>query len=196
MARYREFERADVIDKSIDVFLSKGYGATAIKDIVNATNVHPGSLYNTFGNKKNIFKDALKRFVKVSQFNITLAEAEVAPPRATIEKLFIDLIESTNKRGSVGRCLISRATMEVGGLDDEITNWLKTVFEESESLLCRLIERGQVAGEIKSSRPATELAQFIAITVQGMQVMARFERNTEKLHAIAETALATLDQTD
>ena len=71
MARYREFERADVIDKSIDVFLSKGYGATAIKDIVNATNVHPGSLYNTFGNKKNIFKDALKRFVKVSQFNIT-----------------------------------------------------------------------------------------------------------------------------
>ena len=135
MARNREFEAVDVIDKSIGVFLSKGYGATGIKDLVDATDVHPGSLYNTFGNKKNIYKNALKRFIEVSQFNITLASAEVAPPRETIEKLFFDLIESTSGHGSVGYCLISKATMEIGGVDQEITAWLKAVFEKSESLL-------------------------------------------------------------
>ena len=83
--------------------------------------------------------------------------------------------------------------MEVGGVDKEITAWLQEVFEKSERLLCRLIERGQAAGEISSFRSPKELAQFLAITVQGMQVMARFERDNKKFRAIAETALAALD---
>jgi len=196
MARHKEFVPEDVIEKSIDVFLTKGYEATAIKDIVDSTNVHPGSLYNAFGSKKELYKKALEHFTKISKFNLNLANAEVAPPRATIEKLFFDLIESTNERGSVGHCLISKAAMEVGGVDEEITILLKSVFEKSENLLCRLIERGQAAGEIPSPRPARQIAQFLASTVQGMQLVARFERDKKKLRAIAETALATLDQTD
>ena len=193
MARQREFEPTEVIDKSIDVFLSKGYEGAAIRDLIEVTNVKSGSLYNSFGSKKQMFKNALERFVEVSQFNITLADAETAPPRETIEKLFFDLIDVTDKRVAVGKCLISRATMEVGGVDKEITAWLQEVFEKSERLLCRLIERGQAAGEISSFRSPKELAQFLAITVQGMQVMARFERDNKKFRAIAETALAALD---
>ncbi|MBT7487577.1 MAG: TetR/AcrR family transcriptional regulator [Rhodospirillales bacterium] len=196
MARHKDFVPEDVIEKSIDVFLAKGYEATAIKDIVDATNVHPGSLYNEFGSKKEIYKQALEHFLKISKFNLNLANAEIAPPRATIEKLFFDLIDSTSERGSVGHCLISKAAMEIGGVDEEITAWLKVVFKKSESLLSRLIERGQAAGEITSSRPPQELAQFLGSTVQGMQVMARFERDKKKFRAIAKIALATLDQTD
>jgi TetR/AcrR family transcriptional repressor of nem operon len=71
MARNKNFSSVEVIDKSIDVFLAKGFEATAIKDLVKATNVHPGSLYNAFGNKKKIFIEALERFINVSQFNIS-----------------------------------------------------------------------------------------------------------------------------
>ena len=194
MARKREFNSLDVIDSSIDVFLSKGFEAAGIKDIVEATNVHPGSLYNTFGNKKEIIKGALKRFSEVSQFNLTLADAEKAQPRAAIEKLFYDLIETSEKRGSVGKCLLSNAAMELGGVDKGVTALLNEVFSESEDLLCRLIERGQEAGEISSQRPARHLAQFLANTVQGMQLMARFDSDKEKLRAIASMALETLDQ--
>ena len=196
MARHRDFISEEVIDKSIDVFLARGYEATGVKDIVEATDLHPGSLYNAFGNKKQIFMQALERFVEVSQFNLTLADAETAPPRAAIEKLFHDLIESTNQPGAAGRCLISNAAMELGGVDKEITAWLRKVFEKSEDLLCRLIERGQAAGEISSPRPARELAQFLSNTIQGIQLMSRFDSDKEKFQAIAKMALATLDQTD
>ena len=60
MARNKKFSSVEVIDKSIDVFLAKGFEATAIKDLVKATNVHPGSLYNAFGNKKKIFMNHSK----------------------------------------------------------------------------------------------------------------------------------------
>ena len=138
----------------------------------------------------------LERFIQLSGFNLTLAEAETAPPKATLERLFFDLIYTTDCHGAAGRCLISNAAMELGGVDEEITTWLNSVFERSEILLYRLIERGQATGEITSLRPPLELARFLAVTVQGMQVMARFERDKKKLRAIAKTALATLDQTD
>ena len=37
MARHRDFNSEEVIDKSIDVFLSQGFEATAIKDIAGLT---------------------------------------------------------------------------------------------------------------------------------------------------------------
>lgn len=193
MARPKDFEPLDVIEDAIDVFLHKGYEATAVKDIVDASHVHPGSLYNAFGNKKELYKQSLEHFASISKFNQTLSGAETAPPRATIEKLFFDLIEATDQRGAVGHCLVSNATMELGGVDEDITLWLKQVFAKSEDLMCRLIERGQSAGEITSKQAPRELAQFLANTVQGMQLMSRLERDREKLHAIANTALAALD---
>ena len=196
MARHKGFVPDDVIDKSIDVFLAKGYEATSVKDIVETTNVHPGSLYNAFGSKKEIFKKALERFVQVSRFNVTLAEAETAPPRATIERLFHDLIDSTGQRGAVGKCLVTNAVMELGGVDDEVTAWLEALFQTSEKLLCRLIERGQAAGEIASPRPARELARFLAGTVQGMQMMSRLGSAREELRAVSRIALSVLDQAE
>ena len=53
MARHREFEPTEVIDKSIDIFLSKGYEGAAIRDLIEVTNVKSGSLYNSFGSKIN-----------------------------------------------------------------------------------------------------------------------------------------------
>jgi len=193
MGRHKIFDPDEVIDKSIDIFLVKGYDATVIKDIVEATNVHPGSLYNAFGNKRQIYRRALERFIGLSRFNETLAKAETAPPRKTIETLFDDLIEEGEHRGAAGHCLVSNAAMELGGTDHEITEWLRGVFQESENLLCRLIERGQTNGEIKSQRPARELAQFLANTVQGLQLMARFETDRSKLRKVADIALDALD---
>ena len=73
MGRHKEFVPEEVIEKSIDVFLAKGYQAAAIKNIVDATNVHPGSLYNEFGSKKEIYKQALEHFSKISKSYASLS---------------------------------------------------------------------------------------------------------------------------
>ena len=196
LARQKTFEPDQILDRTIGIFLSRGYDETSIQDIVDVTKVLPGSLYNAFGSKKSIYLQALERFIQVSQFNVTLSKAETAPPRATIEKLFSDLVHGTDKPGAAGYCLVSKALMEFGDKDEEVAAWLQNLFATSEMQLERLVERGQELGEISKSRPARELSQFLSSSIQGMQMMSRLERDEDKLRTIANLALTVLDDTN
>ncbi|BHH83193.1 TetR/AcrR family transcriptional regulator [Desulforhopalus sp. 52FAK] len=61
MAR-AQFDRDEVVDKSIDLFWENGFSASSMKDVEEATGLKPGSIYLAFGNKEGLFKEALVRY--------------------------------------------------------------------------------------------------------------------------------------
>jgi TetR/AcrR family transcriptional regulator, transcriptional repressor for nem operon len=63
MGRPRGFDEAIVIASAAELFLSRGYEATSIDDLVTATGVHRGSLYKAFGSKRGLFLAALQRWL-------------------------------------------------------------------------------------------------------------------------------------
>ena len=52
MARPREFDEIRVKEALMKVFWEKGYEATSMQDLVDATGLLKGSLYGAFGGKK------------------------------------------------------------------------------------------------------------------------------------------------
>lgn len=194
MGRRKQFFPEDIIDRAIEVFLTKGYEATAVKDLVAATRLHPGSLYNTFGSKRHLYELSLKRFVAISTFYQTIAEAETAPPRTTIEKVFLDQIEQVERGERPKGCLISNTAVELGGVDDELSAWAASYLQKMEDRICTLIERGQTLGEFTSSRPARKLARTLFSTLQGMQLLAKVNPDPNTLRDASELALSLLDE--
>ncbi len=194
MGRQKHFIPEDVIDKAIGVFLKKGYEATSVKDLVEATSLHPGSLYNAFGNKKQLFQLALARFDVISQFNRVLDQAETAPPRETIEKLFADLVDPKDGHGAYDSCLISNAAMELGGVDEELTRQLAGYFQKMEDRFCRLIARGQACGDFSSTRGSRQLARLLLSAVQGIQLLSKVNQDREMRWDIADLVLAALHE--
>src|SRR5262249_9176227 len=66
MARPRQFDPDEVIDRSMREFWERGYRETSVDDLVEATGVQPGSLYNAFpGGKRGLFLRALDRYSKL-----------------------------------------------------------------------------------------------------------------------------------
>jgi TetR/AcrR family transcriptional regulator, transcriptional repressor for nem operon len=63
MARPREFDAEEVLDRSMREFWARGYRETSVDDLVEVTGVRPGSLYNAFpGGKRRLFLEALARY--------------------------------------------------------------------------------------------------------------------------------------
>ena len=194
MARQKTFRRDDVVDRAIDVFMAKGYEGSTVSDLVGATGLHPGSLYNAFGSKQGLYRAALKRFDDMSPFNQLLSMADTAPPRDSIKRILQSVAEPDTEGNGVAGCLITYAAAEVDGSEPEITESLHRSFQHMEDRLCRYIERGQECGDFRSTQHPRELAQFLLSTIQGIQVMSKVNSSTAHRRAAAQVAFAALDQ--
>ena len=62
MAGVKQFDRYEVLDRAMAAFWTRGYEATSIDDLVEATGINRGSLYGTFGDKRRLFLMALDRY--------------------------------------------------------------------------------------------------------------------------------------
>lgn len=194
MTRQKTFRCDDVVDRAIDVFMAKGYEGSTVSDLVGATGLHPGSLYNAFGSKQGLYRAALKRFDDISPFNQLLSMADTAPPRESIKRI-LECVADPNIAGNgVAGCLITYAAAEVGSSEPEITDSLHQSFQRMEDRLCRYIERGQECGDFASTRDSRELAQFLLSIIQGIQVMSKVNSERSHRRAAAQVAFAALDQ--
>ena len=193
MARPKEFDRDDVVDKAMAVFWARGFEATSVQDLVDATGVNRGSLYNTFVDKAGLFDAVMDRYLAVSPVPVILGDPESAPPRATIERLFRFLVEdSTAERDHLG-CLLTNTAVELAPRDPAMAAKVAAALRSVEDALARLIVRGQAAGEIAPWHQARRLARFLVSSAQGMRVMARVGGDPAILEDTAETVLRNLD---
>ncbi len=53
MAGVKRFDRNQVLDRAMAAFWTRGYEATSIDDLVEATGINRGSLYGTFGGTRS-----------------------------------------------------------------------------------------------------------------------------------------------
>lgn len=61
-------------------FWDRGYSATSIADLTKATGLHPGGLYNDFGDKRGLFVAALRRYSERGLTGIAQRLAEASSP--------------------------------------------------------------------------------------------------------------------
>lgn len=61
MGRKRTFDEAEVVARCAEAFLVTGYEGTSVDDLMTASGLQRGSLYQAFGSKRGLFVEALRR---------------------------------------------------------------------------------------------------------------------------------------
>ena len=59
MARHARYDRKTALEKAVGLFWEKGYHGSSMKQIEQALDMRPGSIYATFGSKDGLFSEAL-----------------------------------------------------------------------------------------------------------------------------------------
>jgi TetR/AcrR family transcriptional repressor of nem operon len=193
MARSKEFNKDDVVDKAINVFWSKGFEATSMQDLVNAMGINRGSIYDTFGNKAGLFDVAISRYQIDAPSQRLLNNANTGNPREEIECFFNTLLDRHNCFEGQRGCLITNSIAELSNRKGGIATHFKTYFKNLEDALHTLIKRGQETGEITPWREARALARSLLASAQGLTVVSKVNPGQETLSDIATTAVSLLD---
>jgi TetR/AcrR family transcriptional repressor of nem operon len=193
MARPRQFDPDEVIDRSMREFWERGYRDTSVGDLVEATGVQPGSLYNAFpGGKRGLFLKALDRYSKlvVPEKLGALEGAGAGLPelRAYFDGLVDDL---TTHEGRMG-CLMVNSTVELAAEDSEVGAIVRSHMRRLERNAERALRNAQRRGEIATHvDPRAKAAQLMA-TGMGLMVVGKTDPGRNVLETIVEAAFAGL----
>lgn len=188
MGRPKNFEPDVVVAQAMETFWTNGYAATSPADLAEATGVAKGSLYHTFGSKRELFDRALDLYDRVGG---ALTDEILSQPGTAKDRIraYLLFIVDTDLAGPVRRgCLAANTALELGGRDEAATRSVRRMAERSIDQLAARIERGQRDGDVAADVDARAQARFLMNTVLGLRVMAKaFDAGV--LHEVVDTAL-------
>jgi TetR/AcrR family transcriptional repressor of nem operon len=168
MARPRQFEEIQVIEKLMKVFWDKGYEATSMQDLVAASGLLKGSLYGAFGDKQALYLAALKHYDRTRiQAGIDMLNGE-GSARQKIARLFDNVIESTKRGDFAGGCLLCNASVEMAVTDKQVKSEVKTTIRRLKVAIMEALQ-----AQTENEEQAASLAAFIISAYFGTRVLAK-----------------------
>jgi TetR/AcrR family transcriptional regulator, transcriptional repressor for nem operon len=194
MARPRKFDEARVVGAAMDAFWSRGYQATSTRDLSDSTGLGPSSLYNSFGDKHQLYLRSLRTYRE----RATAAQVDLlrrpGPARERLRELMVQAIDVDLSGGDGPRgCFAINAAMERIGEDAEVKAEVRRNFGAVEEAIRETIARGQLAGEVDPALDAATLARQLLVTYYGLRVLARAEDDRHALVDVVDGALARLE---
>jgi len=193
VGRPRSFDEEKVLGRVIDVFWRKGYEGTSVTDLLNATGLHKGSLYQAFGDKHSLFIRALQAYIENMRVNMqrvaTEAERAVDGLRAVICH-HID--ESDLGQGVNAGCMALNSLVENAQHDPEVLQVLGTAYRMRINLLTSLVERAQSEGDLRGDWQPGRIANLIAATEAGILVERKGMLDAAGAKAMVDDLLESL----
>jgi TetR/AcrR family transcriptional regulator, transcriptional repressor for nem operon len=193
MARPRQFDPEDVLERTMRAFWERGYRETSVDDLVALTGVRPGSLYNAFpGGKHGLFLEALDRYSRLVVPEKLGALERPGAGLAELRAYFDGLIEDLTTRDGQMGCLMVNSAMELAAVDSEVGALVRGHMARLERNAERALRNAKRRGEIpKGIDPRAKAAQLMA-TGMGLMVVGKTNPGRRMLTAIVDAAFADL----
>jgi AcrR family transcriptional regulator len=189
--RPREFDPEEALDKAMMVFWQQGFEGASLSDLTQAMGISRPSLYAAFGNKEELFRRALLRYVETGPAAEHRAALAEPTSRAVVGRLLRYKAESLTDPCHPLGCLVVRGSFSCGEAEQSIKDELATLRCDGEAALTERFARAKAEGDLPQSSNPAALAQYIMVLMQGMSVQASGGATREQLLDVAEMALAS-----
>ncbi|OPG99767.1 TetR family transcriptional regulator [Chryseobacterium mucoviscidosis] len=193
MVRQREFDTDKALEAAMQTFWDKGFEATSLSDLTTAMGIQRPSLYAAFGDKKELFETALRRYT-------TMHAAQVRSRlqhTSSVKEAFRALFEHIGAEGDVTDprhgCFCINTMVELAPHDPKLAvltrehqMYLAAIFKET-------IERGQETGELSDDLDAIALSKSLVVSMIGLTVMMKSEPDRSFVQQSIKVTLSLLE---
>jgi TetR/AcrR family transcriptional regulator, transcriptional repressor for nem operon len=193
MPRHKEFDRDDALQKAMEVFWSRGYGAASVQELVEHMGINRQSLYDTFGDKHALYLLALDRYREVEGSKWIEMLERPGSVKKNLLQLFEGVIEGS-LRGRVRRgCFMGNAMSELAGHCKETAARTCSNMEMAERAFHGALLRGRKEGEFKAVRDPRAVARFLYSSLHGVVLMTKSTQDRKVLEDVVKVTLSVLE---
>lgn len=190
MGRPREFDIDDALDSALHVFWSKGYEGASIADLTEAMGITRPSLYAAFGNKEELFRRALDKYVEGPGGYVRLA-LEEKTARGVVEKLLYGAVDAITDPTCPSGCLAVQGALTCSDTAQSVKDELIARRNKGDENLRVRFRQALADGDLPPDSDPEDLARYISVVLQGMAVQATSGATRVDLRKIADMVLKT-----
>jgi AcrR family transcriptional regulator len=188
MGRPREFCVDKALDAALEVFWRKGFEAASLTDLTDAMGINRPSLYGAFGNKEELFRKALDRYV--SEKVKYLSEALAAPDAyGFAERMLMGAAAMMTDPSHPVGCLAIKGMATCSDHTGVVREELDKVKTNYEAAMLGRLTALRDAGEFPADTDLQGLMRYLTTVVQGMAIQASNGASCADLRQVGQTAL-------
>ena len=168
------------------VFWAKGYEGASLSDLTRAMRINRPSLYAAFGNKEQLFRKVLDRYMDgpVAYFGKALAAPKA---RDVVEEIFLGTARMADDPQHSSR--MPDGSRRVGVRRCSARKEVAARRAAAEAALRRRLQRAKREGDLPKNSDPAELAHYVMTVVRGMAVQSAGGANSDQLRRVAQIAL-------
>jgi TetR/AcrR family transcriptional regulator, transcriptional repressor for nem operon len=180
--------KARIVQQAAAVFNQKGYAGSSIADIMQATGLKKGGIYNHFQSKDELAVAAFDYAVSLMSQEVWSAVKTKRNAISRLQALVSSHLVYIETPPIIGGCPILNTAIEADDTDSPLRDRAIAAINSWRNLIVRIINQGIKKGEIPATIESDTVATIIICNIEGAIMMSQLEKNPVHL----ERAIAHL----
>jgi len=187
VARPREFNETEVLNRALSAFWARGYDATSVEHLVEATGLGRASLYGAFGDKEQLFRRVVAHYLDCSRSQKDRATEGLSARRA-LEAFILSRVSIAANQDTPAGCFLQMAATS-GTSPPLVQEAFCTTNAEMHSWFVKHLKEAQAQGELAPDADLNALATLVGVFISGLTAGAKSGLPSDALTAAAKGAL-------
>jgi len=180
--RARKPNREKLLTEGLRVVHEYGFGASSVRDIVQAAGVPQGSFTNHFASKEAFGLEIMEHYYAMTNAAVVATlRNDALPPLARLRRWIEGEIEYLKQDEMRKGCLYGNMAAEASEQSEAIRARIVRAFAENQESVAYCLRAAVEAGELSASTEIVEVAGLIVSSFQGAILVAKAQRSPEPI---------------
>ena len=187
----KNFDVDEARERAMRTFWTRGYDATSMQDLLAAMGIQRGSFYDTFGSKREILLESLRRYDEARAASFA-ALASRHGPRGAVLALFRQVaVEGRDPEAPKG-CLLVNCAGELAPRDPDVAAAVNGAFGQTAAFFEGCLREAVAGAEVRGDVDPVGVSRSLLALLLGLQVLVRAGAPRGQLDAVVRQAEAML----
>jgi TetR/AcrR family transcriptional repressor of nem operon len=187
MARPREFDADTALDGAIGVFREHGFEGASVEMLVKAMGIGRQSIYDTFGDKWQLYRSAVRRYGLGERAGHFKALRSGVRAIDGIDRMLRRVVKTAQQP-----CLGVRSLCDFGSSRPDLAEVHASLSRPLRDAIAARVRDAQREGDVASNLDPEAVSEFLTGNLAAIRIAGRGGANRATLTSLADLALKAL----
>ena len=165
--------RQRIVQLAAPVFNRQGYVGASMRDLIAATGLEKGGLYNHFGSKEQLALEAYDHAMSLVTNALARSQDDATDAVDRLQRMIRAFAKAARRPVIEGGCPIMNTAIEADDGHPDLRDRARESMTLWHRLCGRIVKDGKAAGTLRNDTDPYELASVITGSLEGGLMLAR-----------------------